>query len=158
MRKTVLVLCALAAVVGLAVGSGGFTSAELDRAMTANVVGDEEAYMSLAYPSDTEAVDAAVGAPVETRLVTVTNRFTQPIDVTVRYTSSGTRNVSMAGAASSSRLTAGESMDVAPALTCTQAGQHDLTVSFNATATSEGVTAKTTEPRTVALHVDCDES
>jgi hypothetical protein len=76
MRKRVsLVLIALAVVLGTA-GSGAFSSAETDRSVSVAVVDDDEAYVGY----DPVTVNATDGDTVA--LVTVTNRFQAPLDVT----------------------------------------------------------------------------
>ena len=74
-KRSSLVLIALAVVLGTA-GTGAFSSAETDRSVSVAVVDDDEAYVGY----DPIEVNATNNETVA--LVTVTNRFQTPLDVT----------------------------------------------------------------------------
>jgi hypothetical protein len=155
MHRRVLVLCALVVVASFAVGTGSYTAASVDRGVSINVVSDEDAYMSLFYSRDTVRLG---GSDVQqVTVVTVRNRFTQPIDFTVTVTATAGDGLTVrADAMETTSVSAGigESFDVPATVACQTTGQHRATISFDITATGEDVTAKTTS-RTVDYLVTC---
>lgn len=156
MRRFLLLACALVSVVGLAVGAGGFTSAESDRGVSVEVVGDEDAYLALEYANGT--VDTTVDETVALAVVTATNQFTEDVDVTVDYRVDAPAGVSasISDGSNTADLGVGEMTEVSTTVTCDQAGQHEVTIEFDASATGDGVSADTSRPRTVDYTVDCD--
>lgn len=159
MRRRVLVLCALVVVASFAVGTGSYSAASVERDVTVDVVGDEDAYMSLLYPDDTVRLSGSDAH--EVTVVTVRNRFRQPIDfaVTVTVTADDGLNVrSDAMDTTSVSAGIGESFDVPATVVCQSPGQHRATISFDVTATGEGVIAETTTSRTVDYLIDCTHS
>lgn len=71
MRRAVLILLALAAVTGLAVSSGGYTSASADRTTQVSVVDDEHAYLGIA-----DKLQCGAGSGIgQNKNAVVNNRF-----------------------------------------------------------------------------------
>lgn len=156
-RRFLMLSCALAAVVGLAVGSGGFTSAEADRGVGVDVVGDEHAYMALDYPDHQLDRDGAVNETVTIPVVTVTNQFTEAVTVTVDYTVSGPAGATATGDSGPTDLGVGETTAVSTTVMCpADAGEYAVSVEFGATADGAENFAETSEPRTVDYLVHCD--
>lgn len=154
MRRRVLVLCALVVVASFAVGTGSYSAASVERDVTVDVVGDEDAYMSLVYPDDTVRLDGSDTHKVT--VVTVRNQFRQPMDFTVTVTAgNGPAVRSDATETTSVSAGIGESFDVPATIACQSPGQHRTTVSFDVSAEGAGVTAETTTSRTVDYHLDC---
>jgi len=156
MRRRVLMLCALVVVAGFAVGTGSFSASSVERDVTVDVVGDDDAYMSLLYSGDTVRLGGS--DTHEVTVVTVRNRFRQQInfDVTVTVTADNGLTVQSDGTAKSGVSAGiGETFDVPATIACQSPGRHRATVLFNVTATGAGVSAETTTPRTVKYLVDC---
>jgi hypothetical protein len=157
MRKFLLLLCGLALSAGLVVGTGGFSSVNADRAVNVDVVGDEDAYMALEYTDERVDASGTVNGAVDVALVTATNQFAQPVNVSLETELRGD-GVSVGDVSpSSATLGVGDDMDVSATLVCEDPGGHYVTVAFDATATGQGISAETTTPRTVEYHVECDE-
>jgi hypothetical protein len=152
MRRLALFLCAVTAVVSLAVGSGGFSSVEADRGVTVDVVGDENAYLALEYDDDA-TVEATVGDDVSLDIVSVKNQFTEDVNVTVDYGVDGASGLSVTDSSDETELGVGNTAEMSTTVTCDEKGEY--TVSFDATATGEGVSAETGDSRT-AYTVDCN--
>lgn len=152
MRKPFVVLVAMAATASLAVGSGGFSSAGAERGVTVSVVGDENAYMSLSYADKTVSGDEAV------TFVTVANRFTEKVEFTVDYDVETDDGVSVKPSSGSETndVGVGGEFDVAVALNCHSAGQHDATVSFDVAATGDSVSVETSDSRQVTYRAMCN--
>lgn len=157
MRKLLLLLCGLALSTGLVVGTGGFSSVSADRAVAVDTVGDERAYMALEYTDERADASGTVGESVDVSLVTVTNQFTQSVTVTVETDVRGADGVSVGDDPASATLAVGTAADMSATLVCDEPGEQYVTVAFDATATGEGVSAETTNPRTVEYLLDCDE-
>ena len=159
MRRRVLMLCALVVVAGFAVGTGSYSAASVERDVTVDVVGDEDAYMSLLYSDDTVRLG---GSDVqEVTVVTVRNQFSQPIDFAVTVTATAGNGITVQSDATDTTSVSsgiGESFDVPATVTCQTPGQHRATLSFDVTATGESVSAETTTPRSVDYLVDCSHS
>jgi len=156
MRKRVLVLCATVIIASFAVGTGSYSAASVERDVTVDVVGDEDAYMSMLYSDDTVRLGGSDAH--EVTVVTIRNRFRQPIDFAVTVTVTASDGLTIqSDAMETTSLSAGigESFDVPATVACQSPGQHRATVSFDVTATGAGVTAETTTPRTVDYLVTC---
>lgn len=152
MYKHLALVAALTAAATLGVSTEGFSSTAADRQVSVEVVGDEDAYMSLRYVDTTD--DADSGDSVA--FVTVSNYFDQPVDLTVRYAvdsdevaepTEHTREYDNVGV--------GESVEVSTTVTCQSGGTPDDVVSFDVSADGNSVYAETTSPRTVEYEVDC---
>ncbi|NLV06478.1 hypothetical protein GOC83_10100 [Haloarcula rubripromontorii] len=156
MRRRVLVLCALVVVASFAVGTGSYSAASVERNTTVDVVADEDAYMSLLYSDDTVRLEGS-GAH-EVTVVTVRNRFTQPVNfaVTVTVTASDGLTVE-ADAMETTSVSAGigDAFDVPATIACQSPGQHRATIAFDVTATGAGVSAETATSRTIEYFVNC---
>lgn len=154
MRKLLAVLVVTAATASLVVGSGGFSSASADRAMSVDVVGDDEAYMSLDYS------DATVSGGKEVTFVTVSNRFTEEVEITVDYEveSDDGGQIESESGNETEDVGVGEEFDVAVELDCQSNGRQDATVSFDVDATGDSVSAETSESRHVDYQVICNNS
>ncbi|WP_324756461.1 hypothetical protein [Haloarcula montana] len=152
-RRLALVL-ALAAAAMLTVSAQGFSSVSADRQVSVDVVGDEDAYMSLRY--EDISLNADSHETVEIEFLGVSNHFNQPINFTVRYA------VGSDGVDGPSRevethedVDIGESFDVSTTAECTPSDTIERTVSFDVQANGGSVFAETTSPRTVAYTVTC---
>jgi hypothetical protein len=91
-------------------------------------------------------------------VVTVRNRFRQPIDFAVTVTvTAGDGLTVQSDAMETTSVSAGigESFDVPATVACQSPGKYRATVSFDVTATGEGVIAETTTSRTVDYLVHC---
>ncbi|WP_262175048.1 DUF1616 domain-containing protein [Haloarcula laminariae] len=155
MRSGAFLLCALVVTVGIAVGSGGFTSAQADRGVTVEVVGDGDAYMALDYPNETVERDGVVNETMSLQFVTVTNQFPENVTLTVNYTVQGEPGLSTSDD-NETTLNVGESTDVSAPVTCPSAGDYDVSVEFGATADGPGIYAETSDDRTVEYEVSCE--
>jgi hypothetical protein len=156
MRRRVLVLCALVVIASFAVGTGSYSAASVERDVTVDVVGDDDAYMSLLYPDDTVRLGGSDAH--EVTVVTVRNRFRQAIDFAVTVTvTAGDGLTVQSDAMETTSVSAGigESFDVPATVACQSPGKYRATVSFDVTATGEGVIAETTTSRTVDYRVHC---
>ncbi|WP_136690113.1 hypothetical protein [Halorhabdus amylolytica] len=155
-RRRLFVLLAVAVAAVATVGSGGFSTTTADRSVTVDVVGDANAYMALEYDG-TEVNDGD-----EPTFLTVTNQFTQPVDVTVEYSVTGNveadPNDGTLGDDEDTDLAIGESVDFSEfTLTCAtnETGTRTATVTFDVTAEGTDVFAETTDSRQVTYSVDC---
>ena len=156
MRRVVLLTCALVALAGLAVSSGAFTSAEADRGVSVDIVGDGDAYMALDYPDETVELDGTTNETVALPVVNVTNQFAEDVDVTVEFTVSGPSGASATGDSGPTDLPVGETTEVSTTVTCPAgAGEYAVSIEFDATADGNGAYAETSESRTVDYLVDC---
>ena len=156
MRRLALFLCAVAAVATLAVGSGGFSSAEAGRGVTVGVVGDGNAYLALEHDDETVERDGMVDESLDLEVVTVTNQFTEDVTVTVDYDVATPPGVSATDGSDTTELGVGETTQVSTTVTCDRAGEHGVTVEFDASATGGGVSTETSDPRTVSYTVRCE--
>lgn len=150
MRKGLALLFGIAVVLALTVSSEGFSSTTTDRGVTVETVGDEDAYLSLEYPNSTQTADS--GDTVV--FLTVSNYFSNPVDVTVDYTVDGGPVADPSADSQSERLGVGDSIDVSTTVEC-DSGTATRVVSFDVRAEGSGTTAGTTEKRTVEYTVDC---
>jgi hypothetical protein len=153
MYKHLALVLALAAAATLAVSTGGFSSASADRQVSVEVVGDEDAYMSLRYednvPEDPDSGDSVV-------FVTVSNYFNQPVDLTVSYAvDPDAVNDPSEHTEQYHDVDVGESVDVSTTVECPPGGTEQRVVSFDVEADGDSVYAETTSPRTVEYTVDC---
>ena len=152
MYKQLALVLALTAAATLAVSTTGFSSVSADRQVSVEVVGDENAYMSLRYADTTEEADSGDSVA----FVTVSNYFNQPVDLTVRYA------VDSDGVAEPTEhvdrhddVGVGESVDVSATVKCSPGGTEQRIVSFDVSADGDSIYAETTSPRTVEYDVDC---
>ena len=79
-----LILCGLVVVASFAVGTGSYSAASVKRDVAVDVVGDEDAYMSLVYPDDTVRLDGSDA----TKVTAVTVR----IDLCIRVNAEESRH------------------------------------------------------------------
>ncbi|MEF8937897.1 hypothetical protein [Halobacteriaceae bacterium SHR40] len=79
LRRIAVVLFALAVVVTVS-GTGAYSATSADRGLTVDVVDDDEAYVGH-DPGEIYAVNTTNQTTTET-LVTVTNRFSSPVELT----------------------------------------------------------------------------
>jgi len=155
MRRLLVVACAVVSLVGLAVSSGAFTSAQADRSASIDIAGDGNAYMALDDEHPVEP-DGTVGETVTLPIVNVTNQFTETVDITVSYTVDGPSGSETAGENGPTALAVGETTGVSTEVTCpSDPGEYVVSVDFDATAEGSGVFAETSDPRTVTYEVDC---
>ncbi|WP_324663585.1 hypothetical protein [Haloarcula sediminis] len=155
MRRVLFVLCALVAVVGLIAGTGGFTSAEADRSVAVEVVGDDDAYMALDYSDETITVDE--GESVDLSVVAVTNQFTEAVTLAVDYTVEEVSGLSTSGGSESTELGVGNETDISTTVTCDAPGEYHVSVEFGVTADGDSVSAATSEDRSVEYAVTCEQ-
>ena len=156
MDRRVLILCAVAVIASFAVGTGSYSAASVERDVAVDVVGDEDAYMSLVYPDDTVRLDGSDATKVTA--VTVRNQFRQRVDFDVTLTVTASDGLTVRSdwtGKTSVSASIGEAFDIPATIACQLPGQHRATFSFNVTATSAGVSAETTTPRTAEYLVDC---
>ncbi|MFC6975375.1 hypothetical protein ACFQL1_13120 [Halomicroarcula sp. GCM10025709] len=152
MYKHLALALALTAAATLAVSTEGFSSVSADRQVSVEVVGDEDAYMSLRYADTAEGADSGESVA----FVTVSNYFNQPVDLTVEYAvdsdeiADPTEHVDRYD-----DVGVGESVDVSTAVECPPGGTEQRVVSFDVSADGDSVYAETTSPRTVEYEVDC---
>ncbi|MFB6082661.1 MAG: hypothetical protein ABEJ94_00260 [Halorientalis sp.] len=139
------------AAVSLAVGTGAFSSVSADRGVEVAVVEDEEALLGIeggphAFPNGNE----------DRELLTVTNRFAQPVTVTVEITDSGDGGVPTLKESDDEKevvLDAGEDDSIEWKIQCSsQGGKADPqteTWTIDVSATGETVSVETTETVTI---------
>ncbi|WP_276270690.1 hypothetical protein [Haloarcula litorea] len=146
MDRRAAALLGLAAVLALAIGSGGYSSVSADRQVTVEVVGDEDAYMSLEYRETGEVEEGSV--------LTVTNRFAETVDLTVWYRVEDQQtDPSESGTMESfDGIGPGDSV----ILTCADIGDSEGIASFDVAAEGSSVSAQTTDSRTV--EIECEET
>jgi len=144
----------LLAVVGVAASlvlvapqTGAFTSATVDRSVSVAVVDDENAYLGIQQ----SPVSVTGSQSSEVVLLTLTNRFQKPLDITVRVTARTTdRRPTVARASGPATLDAGAEASVTAVATCANStATEQSTVSISASGDGVLVTAD----RTVT--VDC---
>jgi len=156
MRSRLLLVGVLVAA-GFVVGTGGVSSIGADRGVTVATANDENAYMALDF-SD-ESVTGTVDEDVTVDVVTVTNRLTEPVDITVDYevTRQGESTATTTGTDSSDMaIGTGDSFDASATFTC---DSHDTYIlEFDVTADGNSVYVETTDPRTVEYDVTCESS
>lgn len=183
-RRSVLAsMGAFTASGSLVMGSGAFTSAEVERDVNVDVVGDENAFLGLVYddieaeePPDSVATE--VGPPravYEETLVELRNQFSTDItvddfvmavetddDVEVDFSDSptdpGDTDCAVVGDPDSEEIERGECAIVRVNVECpvVRTEEHSATVSFGVAVSGTGVSAETTTNREVV--VTCPES
>lgn len=146
-RRTFVLGTAAAAAGGSALlGAGSFSRTEAQRGVVVETVGDEDAYLVLEYQ------DLTIGCEGELTLVTLTNRFTEPLtDIQVEFTT-GNDNVTLTNLNTPDTLGVGESGTVTLDATCSGSGTTAITFTVDATGEETAVTAA---DRSVTLTCDC---
>lgn len=164
-RRNLLILLGTASAGGsLLLGSGAYTENEAPRRVSADVVGDGDAYLSLEF---TDSVSFDCSADVD---VTIRNRTTQALDSLVVDFSTGAGmvddlSVSTGGTATfdtdENTLTLDSGsvpVGVEVAVTATVAGFTGVdatTLAFGVTAAGDSVSVRTESDREIALDYDC---
>lgn len=156
MRKLLLALCVLVTSAGLGMGSSGFSSVSADRAVTVDVVSDEDAYMSLKYSNET------VDANETINFVTVSNHFAEDVSVTIQFTVDTTDELTVSSSSdiTEENVDTGKNIEGTVTLDCdSDSPSQNATINFGVMADSngDGVSAETTAERTVEYHVICHE-
>jgi hypothetical protein len=131
--------------------SGAFSSVEAERNVNIDVVGDEEAFLRLLYPSERQSVPC-MG---EIDLVDVQNwTGSELTSVTVSIVSSPD-NLTVEFDADTFRLgdTEIHSISVTPQATDGSSGTGEI--EFHVTAAGDGIFIQTTEPRSIDVQWDC---
>lgn len=151
MRRRILVLSALVAVIALAIGSAGFSSTSADRGVSVDTASDANAYLSLQYSN--EPISRTSDETVTKTFVTVENQLTESLDVTVEYTVTEPDGSSSSGS-DSRTVGTGDTFDVDASFTCDADGAY--TVTFDVTAQSDSLSVDTTTGRTVTYDTTCE--
>lgn len=145
--RLLAVVGVVASLVLVAPQTGAFTSAAADRSISITVVDDESAYLGI------QQSPVSVGGNENRNVVllTVTNRFSEPLELNVHITEQNPDSrPSVARANGPARLAAGAESPVAAVVTCANStGSDTATVTLSASGDGVSVTAN----RTVA--VDC---
>jgi len=153
-RRRLFVLLAVTALAVSAVGSGGFSTTTADRAVSVDIVRDENAYMRLSFPDSLGTIDENQ----QKTFLTVQNQFAEDnVDIQVDPSIDNTA-LEASWENLDSTLPSGQSSDVKVSPVCNNAsaeGTISATISFDVTADGIDVFAETTERRTVAVTVDC---
>lgn len=157
-RRVVLSFAAVLAGAGFLVDTRGFSSIEAERTVTVDVVGDENAFLQLEYPSE------PVDCEDEFQLVEIGNRTTTDLTSVVVSIESVPDGLSLDptdeivvvdGAVDGETLETGESESVMIEVTddgFTGTGE----IAFGVSVRGADISVDTTEPRTV--EVDCSQS
>lgn len=124
---------AVVVLVAFTVGTGGFSSATVERGVTIAVADDEQAYLGIA------PVNVTVTSGNETRLFTLTNRFgtNLTIDAQVNDTS---ENMNVAAVDMPNRLGGGVSGPVNATVACDENATGTVTVRIDASGAGVEVT------------------
>ena len=151
--KTLSIVLAFTAAVGLVMGTAGFASIDADRGIEVGVADEEAAY--LAVNQTTEAVET----DTETELIEYENRFGTDLTTfdleDVRVVDGGP-DVDVTDFSGSGRLGAGETDSVNVTLQCATADPVTVTLAFDVSASGEGVSVSTTYERDVTCIPDDD--
>ncbi len=164
--RRIAVVGLLAACLLVVVSSGAFSSTEAERNVTVDVVGDEDAYMSLEYSSkDIDLSDeTSVPATENQTYLTARNQFAEPVDVTVSpSTETVANNLSVSATTTTKEgIDSGQSKDFEAEIKCktrfndTRTAKMSFDVSANSNNNDVTVEADATgELRTVKFRVDC---
>lgn len=152
-RIALLALCVASAT--LVVGSGAFTSTSAERPVSVDVVGDDEAYMSLVYTDTTQVTVDDTNGTVTHEYLTVQNRFGQQVTIDVNASADAGEGLAVTPYERTIDLDTGEETKLEAEFNCTAPGDHEAEISFGVTATGEGITAETGQDRTVTFDVSC---
>lgn len=159
-RRVVLSFAAALAGAGFLVDTRGFSSIEAERTVTVDVVGDENAFLQLEYPSE------PVDCEDEFQLVEIGNRTTTDLTsvvVSIERVPDGLSLdptddiVVVDGAVDGETLGPGESESVMIEVTDDgDGGTDEPRIAFGVSVHGADISVDTTEPRTV--EVDCSQS
>jgi len=149
MRSRLLVIAVVLAA-GLGVGTNAFTAVDSDRGVTVETASDGNAYMSIEEGS----IISTDGDQITVETATVTNRFAEPVDITIDYqiTSSDGSTVAAGERTAADPVAIGSSFEPSATFTCDSTGSY--TVEFDVTADGDSVYVETTEPRDFDIHCD----
>lgn len=146
--KTLSIVLAFTAAVGVVLGTAGFSAMDADRGVEVSVVDDEEAYLAVNQTTET------VTNETETELIEYENRFgidLETFDVEdVRVV--GDANVSVEGFSGPDEIGAGETEPVTVTLQC--ATEESVSLAFDVEASGDGVSLSTTHERVVTCLSD----
>ncbi|GAA0522982.1 hypothetical protein SAMN04488066_105171 [Halorubrum aquaticum] len=135
--RTLSVLLAFTAAVGLVFGTAGFSAMEADRGLAVNVTDDEDAY--LGYEAVTDTVES--GDP--TVVVEYHNRFSGELTLDVTVEAGGQRHEDV-----NVTLDQGEEEPIEVTLTCSDADE-EVDLRFVATGNGSGVNVSLERTHTV---------
>ncbi|MDZ5812341.1 hypothetical protein U4E84_13410 [Halorubrum sp. AD140] len=147
--RTLSIVLAFTAAVGLVVGTAGFTAMEADRGLAANVTGDESAY--LGYEPLVDEVDSGES----TGVVEYRNRFggdLRAFDVDVSIANPATTDASVDSTDTPAGLDEGAAAPVNVTLTCSE--ETDVELLFEADGSGTGVSVSLDRTHTVTCVPD----
>ena len=152
-RIALLALCVASAT--LVVGSGAFTSTSAERPVSVDVVGDDEAYMSLEYEENEEVPELSAGESTKEEYLTVRNRFGQSVTIDVDAVTTVSGGLDVDVTEKNRSLGLGNEMNLSADFTCNDPGGYEPEIQFEVSATGDGVYAETGQDRTVTFDVSC---
>lgn len=147
--KTLSIVFAFTAAVGMVLGTTGFAAMSADRGIEVSVVDDDSAYLAVNQTADTVPPDN------ETTVIELENRFGIDLDtVTVDTVRVADENANVtvetfSGPKDHEGVGAGEAAPVTVTLSCTAAEPASVTLAFDVRASGEGVDLSTTYERDV---------
>ena len=129
--KTISIVLAFTAAVGLTLGTAGFSAIDADRGISVSVVEDEEAYLGV------ETFDPLVDGE-STTMMEIENRFDAELDeIRVTTSESAVKEID-----APDEIGIGQTVPVDVVVQCEERDQVDI--EFDVTATTDGVTVDTT--------------
>ena len=134
--RTLSLVLAFTAAVGLVIGTVGFTAMEADRGLAINVTDDASAYLGY------EPIDTSVESGNATDVVEFHNRFSSDLRLDVRVRADGDHLTDV-----NTTLIEGEKESVPVSLTCADGETVDLT--FDVTGKGSGISVSLERTHTV---------
>jgi len=141
--KTLSIVLAFTAAIGMVLGTAGFSAMDADRGVEVSVVDDEEAYLAPNQTADSVMNDT------QTDVIEYENRFgieLDEFDVEDVWVV-GESNVTVEEFSGPESIGAGETEPVSVTLQC--ATEESVTLAFDVTASGDGVSLSTTHEREV---------
>lgn len=130
-------------------GAGAYSQGESQQGVAIETVGDEEAYLRLAYDDEIE-----FNCETETALLRVTNHLGSPLDEVTFEVVEETEDIGIAGIDAPSSLEIGEAGDISATLTCNgEGGTRQVSFDIGVAGTDLEVTAHRTDE--IAITCEC---
>ena len=154
--KTVSIVLAFTAAIGMVLGTAGFTAMNADRGIEVSVVDDESAYLAANQTTDT------VPSGTHTTVIELENRFGIDLDtvtvddVRVAAENSNVTVEAFSGPKDHEGVEAGEAAPVTVTLSCTATESASVTLTFDVRASGDGVDLSTTYERDVTCEPETE--
>mgnify|MGYP005860612499 CR=1 FL=1 len=146
--KTISIVLAFTAAIGMVLGTAGFSAIDADRGIEVSVVDDEEAYLAPNQTADSVMNDT------QTDVIEYENRFgieLDEFDVEDVWVVSES-NVTVKDFSGPESIGAGETEPVSVTLQCST--EESVTLAFDVTASGDGISLSTTHEREVTCLSD----